>query len=73
MRVSSRTHFPITRGLVAIQGHTMNRTFKLSPIAAVVMGASLAATQSVVADDDIEEVIVRSSPLQSTIDEIVLG
>ena len=51
----------------------MNRTFKLSPIAAVVMGASLAATQSVVADDDIEEVIVRSSPLQSTIDEIVLG
>ena len=51
----------------------MNRTFKLSPIAAVVMGASLVATQSVVADDDIEEVIVRSSPLQSTIDEIVLG
>ena len=51
----------------------MNRSFKLSPIAAVVMGASLVATQSVVADDDIEEVIVRSSPLQSTIDEIVLG
>ena len=51
----------------------MNRSFKLSPIAAVVMGASLVATQSVVANDDIEEVIVRSSPLQSTIDEIVLG
>ena len=51
----------------------MNRSFKLSPIAAVVMGASLVASQSVVADDDIEEVIVRSSLLQSSIDEIVLG
>ena len=47
--------------------------FALSPISLLLLGSTMAAAQSVGNDDTLEEVIVRSSPLLSGADEIVLG
>ena len=47
--------------------------FALSPISLLLLGSTMAAAQSVGNDDTLEEVIVRSSPLLSSADEIVLG
>ena len=46
--------------------------FKLTPMS-LLLGATVAAAQAPDAGNQIEEVIVRSSPLLSTSDEIALG
>ncbi|NQY32828.1 MAG: hypothetical protein HRT56_06620, partial [Coraliomargarita sp.] len=49
--------------------------FRLSPVSLLVLSSAMASAQTTTTagQEGIEEVVVRSSPLRSGIDEVVLG